>query len=171
MLQRLAAIDPDRAAKLAATDRRRLIRALEVFELTGRTISEHDALTRTLPPAFEALYVVLDYADRKSLYARIDTRVDRMCEEGLFEETQKLLMRGVPDSSTCMQAIGYRQAAMALRGEITREDAVSLIKQATRRYAKRQLTWFRRHEEALRFAPDRMTPEEMAVQIRQAFSQ
>ena len=170
MLQRLAAVDPERAAKLAPTDRRRLIRALEVYELTGRTISEHDALTRTLPPAFEALYVVLDYADRKSLYARIDARVDRMCEEGLFEETQKLLMCGVPDSSTCMQAIGYRQAAMALRGEISREDAVDLIKQATRRYAKRQLTWFRRHEEALRFAPDRMTPEEMALQIRLAFS-
>ena len=170
MLQRLAAVDPDRAAKLAPTDRRRLIRALEVYELTGRTISEHDELSRTLPPAYEALYVVLDYADRKSLYARIDERVDRMCEEGLFEETQHLLDCGVPDSSTCMQAIGYRQAAMALRGEITREEAVALIKQATRRYAKRQLTWFRRHEDALRLAPDRLTPEEMAVQVREAFS-
>ena len=170
MLQRLAAVDPDRAAKLAPTDRRRLIRALEVYELTGRTISEHDELSRTLPPAYEALYVVLDYADRKSLYARIDERVDRMCEEGLFEETQHLLDCGVPDSSTCMQAIGYRQAAMALRGEITREEAVALIKQATRRYAKRQLTWFRRHEDALHLAPDRLTPEEMAAQIREAFS-
>ena len=170
MLQRLAAVDPDRAAKLAPTDRRRLIRALEVYELTGRTISEHDELSRTLPPAYEALYVVLDYADRKSLYARIDERVDRMCEEGLFKETQHLLDCGVPDSSTCMQAIGYRQAAMALRGEITREEAVALIKQATRRYAKRQLTWFRRHEDALRLAPDRLTPEEMAVQVREAFS-
>ena len=170
MLQRLAAVDPDRAAKLAPTDRRRLIRALEVYELTGRTISDHDELSRTLPPAYEALYVVLDYADRKSLYARIDERVDRMCEEGLFEETQHLLDCGVPDSSTCMQAIGYRQAAMALRGEITREEAVALIKQATRRYAKRQLTWFRRHEDALHLAPDRLTPEEMAAQIREAFS-
>ena len=171
MLQRLSAVDPDRAAKLAPTDRRRLIRALEVYELTGHTISEHDELTRTFPPAFEALYVVLDYDDRKALYTRIDERVDRMCEEGLFEETQHLLDCGVPDSSTCMQAIGYRQAAMALRGEITREEAVALIKQATRRYAKRQLTWFRRHEDALRLAPDRLTPEEMAAQVREAFSQ
>lgn len=171
MHQRLAAVDPDRAAKLAPTDRRRLIRALEVYELTGRTISEHDAHSRTLPPSFEALYVVLDYADRKTLYARIDERVDRMCENGLFEETQALLNRGVPDSSTCMQAIGYRQAAMALRGELSRGEAVALIKQATRRYAKRQLTWFRRHGEALRLAPDRMTPEEMAFQVREAFSQ
>ncbi|MBO7373424.1 MAG: tRNA (adenosine(37)-N6)-dimethylallyltransferase MiaA [Oscillospiraceae bacterium] len=171
MLQRLAAVDPDRAAKLAPTDRRRLIRALEVYELTGRTISEHDAHSRTLPSPYEALYVVLDYADRKTLYARIDERVDRMCENGLFEETQALLNRGIPDSSTCMQAIGYRQAAMALRGELSRGEAEALIKQATRRYAKRQLTWFRRHGEALRLAPDRLTPEEMALQVRTAFSQ
>ncbi len=171
MLQRLSAVDPDRAAKLAPTDRRRLIRALEVYELTGHTISEHDELTRTFPPAFEALYVVLDYDDRKALYTHIDERVDRMCEEGLFEETQHLLDCGIPDSSTCMQAIGYRQAAMALRGELSREEAVALIKQATRRYAKRQLTWFRRHQEALRLAPDRMTPEEMAGMVREAFVQ
>ena len=171
MLQRLSAVDPDRAAKLAPTDRRRLIRALEVYELTGRTISEHDAHSRTLPPAFEALYVVLDCVDRKALYDRIDERVDRMCENGLFDETQALLDRGVPDSSTCMQAIGYRQAAMALRGELSRVEAEALIKQATRRYAKRQLTWLRRQEEALRLAPDRMTPEEMALQIRDAFFQ
>ena len=171
LLQRLSAVDPERAAKLAPTDRRRLIRALEVYELTGHTISEHDELTRTLPPAFEALYVVLDYDDRKALYARIDERVERMCEEGLFEETRHLLDCGIPDSSTCMQAIGYRQAAMALRGELSREEAVALIKQATRRYAKRQLTWFRRHEEALRLAPDRMTPEEMAARVREAFVQ
>ena len=171
MLQRLSAVDPDRAAKLAPTDRRRLIRALEVYELTGHTISEHDELTRTFPPAFEALYVVLDYDDRKALYTRIDERVDRMCEEGLFEETQHLLDCGIPDSSTCMQAIGYRQAAMALRGELSREEAVALIKQATRRYAKRQLTWFRRHQEALRLAPDRMTPEEMAGMVCEAFVQ
>ena len=171
MLQRLSAVDPDRAAKLAPTDRRRLIRALEVYELTGHTISEHDELTRTLPPAFEALYVVLDYDDRKALYTRIDERVDRMCEEGLFEETQHLLDCGIPDSSTCMQAIGYRQAAMALRGELSREEVVALIKQATRRYAKRQLTWFRRHQEAIRLAPDRMTPEEMAGMVCEAFVQ
>ena len=171
MLQRLSAVDPDRAAKLAPTDRRRLIRALEVYELTGHTISEHDELTRTFPPAYEALYVVLDYEDRKALYTRIDERVDRMCEGGLFEETQHLLDCGIPDSSTCMQAIGYRQAAMALRGELSREEAVALIKQATRRYAKRQLTWFRRHQEAIRLAPDRMTREAMAEIIREAFVQ
>ena len=169
MWQRLQAVDPQRADRLAPTDRRRIIRALEVYELTGRTISEHDALSRSLPPAYEALYVVLDFAERATLYARIEDRVDRMCRDGLFEETERLLSLGIPDGSTCMQAIGYRQAAQALRGELSREDAVFLIKQATRRYAKRQLTWFRRHREALFLAPDRMAPVELAETAAAAF--
>ena len=161
MLERLRKVDPDRAASLSVTDRRRIIRALEVYTLTGRSITEHDEESRRQPPAFDAVYTVLSYADREKLYARIEKRVDFMCENGLFEETGKLLEMGIPDESTCMQAIGYRQAAQALRGEISREEAVALIKQATRRYAKRQLTWFRRHEEALRLEADRMTGEEM----------
>ena len=169
MWQRLQAVDPERADKLAPTDRRRIIRALEVYTLTGRTISEHDAFSRSLPPAYEALYVVLDFAERSTLYARIEERVDRMCRDGLFEETERLLALGIQDDSTCMQAIGYRQAAMALRGEISREGAVSLIKQSTRRYAKRQLTWFRRHREALFLSPDRMEPEKLAETVAAAF--
>ena len=169
MLQRLAEADPERALKLAPTDRRRIIRALEVYRLTGRTISDHDAVSQTVPPAYEALYVVLDYSDRAALYSRIEDRVDRMCREGLFEEAQRLLALGVPDSSTCMQAIGYRQAVMALRGEITREEAVALIKQSTRRYAKRQMTWFRRRQDALRLSPDRMTMKEMAERVYEVF--
>ena len=169
MWQRLQAVDPERAAILAPTDRRRIVRALEVYTLTGETISEHDRRSRTLPPAYSALYVVLEFADRAALYERIEQRVDRMCRDGLFEETRKLLALGIPDGSTCMQAIGYRQAAMALRGTCSREEAVALIKQATRRYAKRQLTWFRRREDAFRLAPDRMTPEEMADAVLTAF--
>ena len=95
--------------------------------------------------------------------------MDRMCRDGLFEETEALLKKKVPDESTCMQAIGYRQAAMALRGEITREEATALIKQATRRYAKRQLTWFRRREDVLWLEADRMTTEEMARRVLEAF--
>ncbi|MBQ9662962.1 MAG: tRNA (adenosine(37)-N6)-dimethylallyltransferase MiaA [Oscillospiraceae bacterium] len=169
MLERLRAVDPDRALRLAATDRRRIIRALEVHALTGRSITAHDEESRRRPPAYEALYTVLSYADRAKLYTRIEERVDCMCEEGLFEETARLLEKGVPDESTCMQAIGYRQAAQALRGEISREEAVALIKQATRRYAKRQLTWFRRREGALWLEPDRMTKEEMARRVLEDF--
>ncbi len=170
MLRRLRTVDPERAGKLAPTDRRRIVRALEVHALTGLSASEHDRRSRLIPPAFDSLYVVLDFADRAALYARIESRVDRMCREGLFEETAELLRRGIPEESTCMQAIGYRQAAMALRGEIGREEAVALIKQATRRYAKRQMTWFRRHEEALRLAPDRMTLPELADAVCAALS-
>ena len=170
MLRRLAGQDPERAGKLAPTDRRRIIRALEVYALTGVSASEHDRRSRLVPPPFEALYVVLEYADRAKLYERIEQRVDRMCENGLFDETEALLRQGIPEESTCMQAIGYRQAAMALRGEITREEAVSLIKQATRCYAKRQLTWFRRREDALRLHPDCMPVSDMAEIITERWN-
>lgn len=169
MLERLRKIDVQRAQKLAVTDRRRIIRALEVYLLTGRSITEHDEQSRLQPPAYEALYTVLRFSERRALYDRIEARVDRMCERGLFEETAALLEQGVPEESTCMQAIGYRQAAMALRGEISRETAIGLIKQSTRRYAKRQLTWFRRHEEALWLEPDIMPVQEMVERVMKSF--
>ena len=165
MLERLREVDAQRAKKLAVTDRRRIIRALEVYLLTGRSITEHEEQSRLQPPAYEALYTVLRFSERRALYDRIEERVDRMCERGLFEETAALLEQGVPEESTCMQAIGYRQAAMALRGEMTRHEAIDLVKQSTRRYAKRQLTWFRRHEEALWLEPDRMPLQEMVGKI------
>ena len=169
MLERLRGVDPERAGKLAPSDKRRIIRALEIYAVTGESMTEHDRKTRLQAPAFEALYAVLHFTDRAALYARIETRVDRMCERGLFEETEALLRRGVPEESTCMQAIGYRQAAAALRGECSREEAVAMIKQGTRRYAKRQLTWFRRREDALWLEADRMTTEEMAGRILEKF--
>lgn len=171
MLEKLRAVDPARAARLAPADRKRMIRALEVYTLTGKTISEHDEESRAQPAAYDALYVVLNFSDRAMLYHRIEQRVDRMCEQGLFEETAQLLNRGISEESTCMQAIGYRQAAQALHGEMTREEAVASIKQATRRYAKRQLTWFRRRENALWLEPDRMPLEEMAKLIEERFRQ
>ena len=149
MWEKLNAVDPDRAEKLALSDRRRIVRALEVWTLTGKTITEHDEETRRLPPRYEAGRIVLTYADRAALYARIDRRVDEMAKEGLFEEVQALLRSGVPAECTAMQAIGYKEAARALRGKISRAEAIDLIKQASRRYAKRQLTWFRRAENAL----------------------
>ncbi|MBR5343452.1 MAG: tRNA (adenosine(37)-N6)-dimethylallyltransferase MiaA [Oscillospiraceae bacterium] len=149
MHERLRAVDPERAEKLAVTDRRRIVRALEVWELTGKTITEHDEETRRLPPRYEAKRVVLTYADRAALYARIDRRVDAMADQGLFEEVAGLLADGVPADCTAMQAIGYKEAAQALRGEISRAEALEQIKMASRRYAKRQLTWFRRAPDAL----------------------
>ena len=149
MLERLRQIDPARAQKLAPGDKRRIVRAIEIWTLTGKTISEHDEQTRRRPPRFEALRIVLNYASRAALYKRIDQRVEEMAAQGLFDEVQGLLERGLSPESTAMQAIGYKEAALALRGELSREEAIAQIQQASRRYAKRQLTWFRRAEEAL----------------------
>ena len=147
--EKLRAVDPARAEKLAPGDKRRLVRALEVWELTGKTISEHDAETRARAPQYETRRVVLNYARRDALYARIDARVDQMAAQGLFDEVQGLLAAGVPADCTAMQAIGYKEAALALRGAVSRDEAIEQIKLASRRYAKRQLTWFRRAGEAL----------------------
>ena len=149
MWEKLRAVDPARASILAPTDRRRIVRALEIRALTGKTITEHDEETRRRPPRYEARRVVLSFADRAALYARIDRRVEQMAGEGLFEEVESLLASGVPADCTAMQAIGYKEAARALRGEISRAEAIALIQQASRRYAKRQLTWFRRAPDAL----------------------
>lgn len=146
MLRELSQLDPERAAKLAPRDKKRIVRAYEVFLLTGKTITRHDEETRALPPRYEARTVALDFENRADLYARIDLRVDEMIARGLFAEVESLLASGVPDDCTAMQAIGYKEAAMALRGEISREEAVGLIKTASRRYAKRQLTWLRGRE-------------------------
>lgn len=169
MLRRLRETDPARAEKLTPGDRRRIIRALEVFGITGETISVHDEQSREQAPAFEALYTVLEFRDREKLYRRIEQRVDRMYQDGLLEEVQLLEKAGIPEESTCLQAIGYRQAMQILRGELDQEEAVRITKQATRRYAKRQLTWFRRHGDALRLCPDELSPEEMADRVCEAF--
>lgn len=158
MWERLRGIDPERAAKLHSGDKRRIVRALEIFTLTGETITEHDRRTRSLPPRYDAARIILGYEDRAALYERIDSRVDKMVEDGLFDEVEGLLREGLPRDCTAMQAIGYKEPAAALRGEMSREDAIALIQQQSRRYAKRQLTWFGRSRDALRIhwkkAPD-----------------
>ena len=150
MHMRLRKIDPERAEKLAPTDRRRIVRALEVYELTGMTITEHDERTRALPPRYEAVRIVLGFKDRSVLYERIGRRVDMMLASGLIDEVRGLLSRGVDPECTAMQAIGYKEPAMYLSGKLSYEDAVGLIKQSSRRYAKRQITWFGRWTDALR---------------------
>ena len=149
MHRRLQELDPERAAILHPGDKRRIVRALEVYRLTGMTITEHDRQTQALPKRFDAAAIHLNFKNRAALYARIDRRVDMMVEQGLFREVEGLLAAGLSPESTAMQAIGYKEAVRSLRGELRREAAVDLIKQASRRYAKRQLTWFNRDKEAL----------------------
>lgn len=149
MHARLAGIDPERAAKLGVGDRRRVLRALEVWMLTGQTITEHDRLSRLVPERYDCAYIVLNYAERSKLYERIDLRVDMMLKEGLEDEVRSLLASGLSPDCTAMQAIGYKEMAEYVAGKLSLSEASELIKQSSRRYAKRQLTWFRRREGAL----------------------
>ena len=148
MLEYLRGFDPERASKLHPADKRRIVRAIEVYTLTGQTITRHDEETKRLPKRYDAIKLVLSFADRAVLYGRINERVDKMVSDGLFDEVRLLLDGGLPPESTAMQAIGYKEPAAYLRGEISKDEAVELIKLSSRRYAKRQLTWLRRSEDS-----------------------
>ena len=143
----LHSFDPERADKLHPGDKRRIIRAIEVFMLSGSTLTQHDKETQERPKRYNPLWFALDFEDRQDLYNRINLRVDRMEILGLFEEVHELLESGLADDSTAMQAIGYKEAALALRDKLSREEALELIKLRSRQYAKRQLTWLRRNPE------------------------
>ena len=143
MLARLREIDPDTADRVS--DRKRILRALEVYLETGETITEHNRKTRLIPPKYTPLWLGLDFADRGELYRRIDKRVDIMLEMGLMEEIRSLLDSGIPEKCTAMQAIGYKEFVNALEGREPLSQAAEEVKKATRNYAKRQLTWFRRN--------------------------
>ena len=112
---RLRAVDPARAEILHPADRKRLVRAQEVWELTGETLTAHDARTKALPPRWDSLRIALNWADRADLYARIDARVDEMIDDGLFDEVEMLLVRGLSPDCTAMQAIGYKEVAAYFR--------------------------------------------------------
>ena len=146
MLARLREIDPESAARLHLSDRKRIIRALEVYLETGETITEHNRKTQAIPPKYTPLWLGLDFADRAELYRRIDLRVDLMLEMGLIAEIQGLLASGIPAKATAMQAIGYKEFVAALNGEETIAQAAEEVKKSSRHYAKRQLTWFRRNQ-------------------------
>lgn len=143
--ERLREVDPDRAAILHPADKKRLVRAMEIFLLTGETITAHDERTKALPPRWESARFALCFADRQALYARIDARVDEMVRRGLFEEVRALLESGkISPECSSMQAIGYKEAVEFIKGRVSCGGAVERIKLASRRYAKRQLTWLRR---------------------------
>ena len=143
MLARLREIDPDTADRVS--DRKRILRALEVYLETGETITEHNRKTRLIPPKYTPLWLGLDFADRGELYRRIDKRVDIMLEMGLMEEIRSLLDSGIPEKCTAMQAIGYKEFVNVLEGREPLSQAAEEVKKASRHYAKRQLTWFRRN--------------------------
>ena len=143
--QQLAAIDPE-ALEKSQNNPRRIIRALEVWLESGETITAHNRRTAQMPHRYSPLWLGLDFASRQTLYDRIDQRVEIMVCQGLLEEIRHLLASGIPKNCTAMQAIGYKEFVDALDGRITLTEAIAQVQQSSRRYAKRQLTWFRRNE-------------------------
>ena len=141
--QKLAEVDPESAKAIHENNLKRVVRALEIYRTTGMTKTEADRRSREIESPYNALVIGLRYQDREILYRRIDKRVDAMLEAGLLEETRVLMEAGVfARNSTAAQAIGYKELLGHLRGEQSLEEAVDALKRATRRYAKRQITWF-----------------------------
>ena len=145
MIAELSDIDPE-AVTRAQRNPRRIIRALEVFYETGETITSHNLKTQAIPPRYSPLWLGLDFEPRALLYERIDLRVGIMLETGLEKEIRDLLASGISPNCTAMQAIGYKEFVAALEGRCTMEEAADEVRKASRRYAKRQLTWFRRNK-------------------------
>ena len=145
MLKKLHDVDPESAEKLHVNNKKRIIRALEVYETTGKTISLHDKETKLVPPRYRSIKFALNFSERSVLYDRIDRRVDEMISRGLEAEVKTLLEMGVTGSCTSMQAIGYKE----LLSMECISDAADKIKRESRRYAKRQLTWLKRDKDVI----------------------
>ena len=145
VIARLREVDPESADRLHPSDRKRIIRAMEVYLETGKTITQHNLETQQIPPRYNPVWFALEDADRATLYERIDRRVEEMLRLGLLDEIKSLLAEGVPEKCTAMQAIGYKEFVDALAGRCSLDTATALVQQASRKYAKRQLTWFRRN--------------------------
>ena len=146
ILEQLRQVDPDSVERLHPSDEKRILRALEVWLETGKTITQHNEETKKIPPRYDAVWIGLQFADRQDMRDLIDRRVDKMVEEGLLEEVRGLLQSGLARNSTAMQAIGYKEFLGVLDGTMTVNEALEEVKLRSRQYAKRQLTWLRRNE-------------------------
>ncbi len=142
----LAQVDPDSASAIHPNNIKRVIRALEYYKFTGAPISQHNRESKKKPSPYRYSYICLT-RDRQELYSRIDKRVDIMLQEGLVDEVRALIDSSIGLDCTAMQAIGYKEVAEYILGETEYETMVETLKRNTRRYAKRQLTWFRRRDD------------------------
>jgi tRNA dimethylallyltransferase len=140
--EELRSFDPQSAERIHPNDTGRLVRAIEIYRVTGVTMTEQIERSRRMPPPYDVRAVGLSFRDRAKLYGAINGRVDRMMEAGLLREAEKVF--ALPASSTASQAIGYKEFFPYFRGECSLAEAVEAVKRESRRYAKRQLTWFRR---------------------------
>jgi len=146
LFEQLRQVDPAAAERLHIADEKRILRALEVYLETGRTITAHNEETKAIPPRYDAVWIGLRFADREDMKALIDLRVDKMVGEGLLEEVRDLLSRGIPREATALQAIGYKEFLGVAEGTVTEAEAIAEVKLRSRQYAKRQLTWLRKNE-------------------------
>ena len=152
LLSELRQIDPETADTLHVNNAGRILRALEVYYLTGETISEQKRKSREKGSDYDSLYIYIEYADRQKLYDRIEKRVDIMVDMGLLEEAENFISLG--EETTAKQAIGYKELKPYFSGEYTLGEALDNLKKETRHYAKRQMTWFRRNENKFTVQPD-----------------
>ena len=147
LLAELRQVDPASAERLHPADEKRILRALEVYLETGKTITAHNEETKKLPPRYDAVWIGLQFEDRADMKALIDRRVDKMVEEGLLEEVRGLLESGLPRESTALQAIGYKEFLGVADGTATEAEAIEEVKLRSQQYAKRQLTWLRKNSD------------------------
>ena len=161
--EKLREVDPVSADEIHPNNVKRVIRALEIYKTSGRTKSELDKESKTFESKYNAIQIGLKYEDREHLYERINLRVDKMMEAGLLDETKALLDDGVFEkNATAAQAIGYKELLTYFGGTRTLENAIEDLKMATRRYAKRQMTWFSSHGEVKWLLADEKTLHDLA---------
>ena len=160
----LKSIDPEAAAAIHPNNIKRVIRALEYHEQTGKLISDHNREQSLKPSPYDHLYAVLTLP-REILYDRIDKRVDLMLDSGLIDEVRSLIDRGVPRNSTAMQALGYKEIIPYLDGEYDIDEAIRILKRDTRHFAKRQLTWFKREPSSVYFDKSKYADESSLISL------
>ena len=158
LFDKLKEVDPETAAVLHPNDTKRVIRALEIYEVSGRKKSDQND---KLVPKFDFVAISINYP-REILYERINRRVDEMFEQGLVDEVEGLLKRGIDENCQCMQAIGYKEVAFGLKNDFLRSTISDIIKQNTRHYAKRQITFFKKMPNLVWLAPEDATAERIA---------
>ncbi len=168
LYQELAAIDPEAAAKIHPNNQGRVIRALELYRLTGKTMTQQKAESRPAQAPYEALVFCLGAGERSALYERIDRRVDSMLQNGILPEAE-LVWKNCEKYKTAAQAIGYKEFFAYFEGTASLEECAEKLKQASRNYAKRQLTWFRRMPDVHWLDMTRPGEEQRAMELVQNF--
>lgn len=170
LYDRLAGIDPIATSRIHPNDAVRIIRALEIWMCTGQRPSDLYQQDRSVRQPIEAVYVGLTMP-RETLDMRIDRRVDRMFEQGLVEETAGLLRKGLSPKAPALRALGYREVVAYLRGMMTLDDCIRMVKKNTRRYARRQMTWFRADDRILWLDVTGVKPDRCADRVMEVYAE